>query len=229
MLEAGFKRTDGEPDQTGLAKALRASGVQISPQNIQYLLDPNKNAIGSKYTTQIALACKVNSLWLATEEGPKELGFDVNVHSSVTHSGQRAIPVISTIPAGGAKQIVDAYSPGAGFDEIVPDSEVGPWAFGLVIDGESMENEFKSGDKVIIDPDVKPRPGDYVAFRCRKAHDDDAGSTFKQYRPRGQNSEGIEFFELVPLNPNYPTIRSDQMECEVIGTMVEHRRYRRRR
>lgn len=229
MLDAGFIRPNGEPDQTALANKIKSRGGNITPQNIQYLLDPKKNVIGSKFTPQIAAACGVSAIWLATEEGAKTPGIDINVHTSVTRSSPRAIPVISTIPAGGAKEIVDAYAPGAGSDEIIPDTDVGPYAFGLIIDGESMLTEFVSGDKVIIDPDVRPRPGDFVAFKCRRASDMEAGSTFKQYRPRGMNDQGVDYFELVPLNPNYPTLRSDHMECEIIGTMVEHRRYRRRR
>jgi SOS-response transcriptional repressor LexA len=142
---------------------------------------------------------------------------------------QRPIPVISKIPAGGPKEIVDAYHAGAGMEELIPDVEVGPYTFGLIIDGPSMEPRFVTGDKVIIDPSVNPRPGDFVAFKCNNGNGQEDGSTFKQYRPRGMNAQGMDYYELVPLNENYPTIRSDHVECEICGTMVEHRQYRRTR
>lgn len=153
---------------------------------------------------------------------------DRNVIHAPPGSSHRPIPVISKIPAGPIKQIVDSYHAGAGMESITPDFEVSPCSFGLIIDGDSMEPLFYSGDRVIIDPAVNPRPGDFVAFKYGNGFSDEDGGTFKQYRPRGRNAEGKEYYELVPLNPNYPTIRSDQVECTICGTMVEHRRYRRR-
>lgn len=54
-------------------------------------------------------------------------------------------------------------------------------------------------------------------------------ATFKKYRVRGIAVDGSEVFELVPLNDNYPVMRSDEHELTVIGTMVEHRRKFRRK
>mgnify|MGYP004716968083 FL=1 len=51
---------------------------------------------------------------------------------------------------------------------------------------------------------------------------------FKKYRPRGIIN-GQEVYELVPLNEDYPTLRSDSSKIRIIGTMMEHRKYRRRR
>lgn len=49
-------------------------------------------------------------------------------------------------------------------------------------------------------------------------------ATFKRYRPRGLNEKGVDYFELVPLNENYPIMRSDLEEITIIGTAVEHRK-----
>ena len=87
-----------------------------------------------------------------------------------------------------------------------------------------MEPEFKEGDTIIIDPDIKPSPGDYVVARNA-----DQEATFKKYRPRGRNAQGIDVIELVPLNEDYPILRSDVSPLEIIGTLVEHRRYRKAR
>ena len=54
-------------------------------------------------------------------------------------------------------------------------------------------------------------------------------ATFKKYRVRGITETGAEVFELVPLNPDYPVMRSDEHHLVVIGTMLEHRRKFRRR
>ena len=86
-----------------------------------------------------------------------------------------------------------------------------------------MVPEFVPGDIVIIDPDITPQPGDYVI-----AKNDDQEATFKKYRPRGRNEKGQEYFELVPLNPDYPTLRSDLDQIAIIGTVVQHNRIMRR-
>lgn len=69
-LELAMKRAGLDPknDQSELARLV---GEGCKPQNIQHLLDPNKNAKSSKYTPRIAtvLECDVN--WLAYEDGPE--------------------------------------------------------------------------------------------------------------------------------------------------------------
>ncbi|WP_289367904.1 S24 family peptidase [Pantoea stewartii] len=37
--------------------------------------------------------------------------------------------------------------------------------FGLVIEGNSMSPKFNPGDKIIVDPEVYPIPGDFVVAR----------------------------------------------------------------
>lgn len=188
---------------------------EVSPGAISVL--EARDSDTSKFTAQLAqaLGVSVEQLMLGVK------GVDQNTRPA--QIGLRRIPVLSKIPAGGAKQIVDAYLMGAGMEDIATDLELSTYSFALIIEGDSMEPEFKTGDKVIIDPQILPRPGDYVVAKCNG----DEG-TFKKFRPRGQIN-GVEVFELVPLNEDYPTIRSDSIECSVIGTMVEHRKYYRRR
>lgn len=135
----------------------------------------------------------------------------------------RRIPVISYVQAGNPKEVINDYAPGTGMAEIWTDLELGPDAFALIIEGDSMEPDFKAGDKVLIDPSVQPRAGQYVVAKCPGEE-----ATFKRYRPRGRDQEGNDRFELVPLNDAYGPILSDTSHpCMIIGTMVEHRRYGR--
>ncbi|WP_429952159.1 LexA family protein [Comamonas sediminis] len=135
--------------------------------------------------------------------------------------GSRRIPVISSIQAGHWKEIVDNFAPGDAEDWIYTDLELSQVAFALDIVGYSMIPEFLPGHRVIIDPEVAPRPGDFVAAR-----NGDDMATFKKYRPRGITDTGLEVFELVPLNPDYPTLSSATQHIQIIGTMMEHRKYR---
>jgi SOS-response transcriptional repressor LexA len=98
-----------------------------------------------------------------------------------------------------------------------------PSTFAMRIIGDSMEPEFRAGDVVVISPTVRPKPGDLVV-----ASDENGEATFKQYREVGRNHEGQDVFELAPLNPLYPRWRSDVQQIAIVGTMVEHRRYRKR-
>jgi SOS-response transcriptional repressor LexA len=148
--------------------------------------------------------------------------FDANVKS--VPMGSRAIPVISAIQAGKMKEITQPYALGDGYAAIYVDDGYSPWAFALEIEGDSMTPDYQEGDLVIIEPEWTPRPGECVAARNGKQE-----ATFKKYRQRGIDGEGNDIFELVPLNENYPTVRSDETLLTVIGVMAEHRRKARRR
>lgn len=137
--------------------------------------------------------------------------------------GQRRVPLISSVQAGMWTEIVDSFMPGDAHDWITTAADISREAFALSIKGDSMykfdsSESFKEGDIVIIDPSVQPKPGDFVAARNGKQE-----ATFKKYRPRGMNDKGVEYFELVPLNPDYPVIRSDLEPVQIIGTAVERR------
>lgn len=163
-----------------------------------------------------ALGCTVPDLYL---------GDAGDFNTEATPIGTRRVPVISYIEAGMLTESSDSFAPGAAHEFILTDLDVSSSAFALTIRGRSMEPEFREGDKVIIDPDVQPQPGDYVAAANGSAEE---GATFKKYRPRGIDSRGEVVFELAPLNEDFPSMRSDQVPLRILGTMVEHRRYRRR-
>ena len=147
--------------------------------------------------------------------------FDENV--SPAPAGIRPIPVISAVQAGQLKDMENPYSPGDGYSIEYTDQKLSRWAFALEVEGESMMPIFKPGDRLIVDPDLAPQPGDFVI--ARNGSDQ---ATFKKYRPRGMDENGNMIFELVPLNDDYPTMRSDIEHLIVIGVVTEHRKKLRR-
>lgn len=156
------------------------------------------------------------------EQGTQPVSnFGQNVAPSAI--GSRAIPLISYVQAGCMTEAVDSYAMGEGVEFLLTDLDLSSNAFALRIKGDSMLPDFREGDVVIIDPHVAPQPGDFVV-----AKNGENEATFKKYRPRGINTYGAEVFELVPLNDDYPPLRSDTTSVVIIGTMMEHRRYRRR-
>lgn len=171
-------------------------------------------------------SCVEKQHWLSpspdTTSAFKPAEFDSNVTS--VPFGKRPIPVISYVQAGLLTDINDPYAPGDGFAIEICEDDLGRFAFALEIEGDSMLPEFRPGDRVIIDPDVNPMPGDFVV--AKNSHQK---ATFKKFRPRGMNEQGAQVFELVPLNEDYPTMRSDIEQLRIIGTMVEHRKKYRRK
>lgn len=147
--------------------------------------------------------------------------FDENV--SPAPIGLRPIPVISSVQAGALRDMETPYPTGAGYAYEYTDQDLSAWAFALDVEGLSMAPEFKPGDRIIVDPELAPNPGDFVVARNGSEQ-----ATFKKYRPRGIDASGNMVFELVPLNDDYPTLRSDTEHLSVIGVVTEHRKKLRR-
>lgn len=140
------------------------------------------------------------------------------------HKGGRRVPVINSEQAGALTDVMESIPAEWAVEWIETDIEVSRKTFAYELQDSSMQAEFQIGDKVIIDGSILPEPGDRVLAKT-----DRNLITFRVYRPREVNDAGIAIFELAPLNPDFPTARSDQLSLTVIGVMVEHRRYRRRR
>ncbi|WP_336195018.1 LexA family transcriptional regulator [Hafnia paralvei] len=137
--------------------------------------------------------------------------------------GAKRVPIISYVQAG-AFAAEDTINFEGDFEYVLTSANVSEKAFALRIKGDSMTPEFKEGDIVIIDPEECPTPGEFVV-----ASNGNLEGTFKKYRPRSINAQGEEDFELVPLNSDYPTYRSWERPLQIIGTMIEHRIFRRKR
>lgn len=194
--------------------------------------------------TQLASVCKVTpkavSKWLNAETMPSTANiyllakFLAVTPEWLTYGignvipaaiGTTKVPLISYVQAGAWTGIDDFRETCGDYEYILTDLDVSGDAFALKIKGDSMEPEFIEGDIVIIDPKVEPHAGEFVA-----AINGDYEATFKKYRPLEDLDEyGRQHFELVPLNPDWHTMSSLKQEIRIIGTMVEHRIYRRKR
>jgi SOS-response transcriptional repressor LexA len=179
-------------------------------------------SFGERVARRLETQYKMGTGWLDQPHDDAPLPFDSNVVPASI--GTRAIPVISAIQAGKMKEIAQPYAVGDGYAAIYVDDGYSPWAFALEIEGDSMTPDYQEGDLVIIEPEWTPRPGECVAARNGREE-----ATFKKYRQRGIGLDGNDIFELVPLNENYPTVRSDATPLTIIGVMAEHRRKARRR
>ncbi|MDY4280585.1 MAG: S24 family peptidase [[Pasteurella] mairii] len=130
-------------------------------------------------------------------------------------------PLLSSIQAGRFTEVehfnhVDELDQ---YEMISSQVKASPNAFYLKVSGDSMLPRFKDGDMVLIDPDIAPTPGKFIA-----AINPDGEATFKQYKQLGTiDDHGRPHFKLVPLNDNYPTLSSEDHHIQLIGVAVEHR------
>ncbi len=159
--------------------------------------------------------------WLLDDSGPM-VSEGSPPSAEVRHTAR--VPVIDRVQAGDWTEVEDPFALGSADEFLQTDLRVSSGTFALVIDDRSMEPDFQPGDKVIIDPMVRPRPGDFVIAK----RDNDQEATFKKYRLRSQDEHGRDVIELTPLNSDWPTLMIDRDNPgHIVGTMVEHRRYRR--
>lgn len=136
-------------------------------------------------------------------------------------SDWREIPILDYRQA--ARWTVDSTSQDLGeHDTIMTALELPPSTFALRILGNSMEPKFVEGDIVVVDPTIQPGPGDFVV-----AAEGNGDTTFRQYRSGAINEHGDSVFELWPLSPLHAAMRSDRVSLAIVGTMVEHRSFRR--
>lgn len=91
----------------------------------------------------------------------------------------RRLPVLGLASAGKVMENIQE----ANISEfVVAPGPTGPQAFALRIEGISMEPRFQDGDKIIIDPDLEWKNGDFVYA----IHLSDNSGTFKQLRCEGE-------------------------------------------
>jgi SOS-response transcriptional repressor LexA len=141
--------------------------------------------------------------------------------------GTRHTVRIVNAPKRHASGLGEPDGPG-GADHVQLDEHnaAGPDCFALQIQGESNLPDYRPGDIVIIDPGIEPLPGDMVAAQMAGS----AELVFRRFRPRGCDRHGQSRIELAPLNPDWPTLEIASASAgKIVGTMIEHRRYRARR
>jgi SOS-response transcriptional repressor LexA len=120
----------------------------------------------------------------------------------------KRIPVLSWVRAGHWKEAYGQGEP-AGFVETETKGE-----FALMVEGDSMEPEFREGDIIVVDPYKKQEQNDYVVV-CNADYE----ATLKQLKKYGKTRV------LHPLNPKYEDIELTKDGGHgLIGVVVEKRK-----
>lgn len=208
-------------DHARIRQSELAARIGVSSGAASQWMTGKVKSLKADTAAKISAVTGVSAQWLVTGTGAMLPAEPTNVQPAQV--GTRRVPLISYVQAGVWTEAADPYTCGDASDWLMTDLQLSHSSFALEIRGDSMLPQFKPGDRVIIDPSVYPQPGDFVVA---KNGGDEA--TFKKYRPRSVDESGNVIFELVPLNEDYPTIRNDQTAIRIVGTMVEHRQYRKR-
>ncbi|HFF8937686.1 helix-turn-helix domain-containing protein [Serratia marcescens] len=199
-------------EELGLTQTGAAEKAGIKQQSWQAIEDGKtqkpRNIIG------IAKALDCDPAWL----------LQGGAFKPVSELNARRVPLISYVQAGALAENRPIEDIEGEFEYVMTDMDLSAHSFALRIVGDSMEPDFKEGDVIIIDPEVEPSPGEFVV-----AKNGNHEATFKKYRPLGIGSFGYGCFELIPLNSDYAKMDSTTQDIAIIGTMVEHRIYRRKR
>lgn len=109
---------------------------------------------------------------------------------------------------------------------IMTELNVSKFAFAYIVEDDSMTPDFLEGDVIVFDPEISPLPGEFVA-----ALDEEKGFFFRKFKLdeyKEENGTGVDFI-LTPLNEDYANLYSKIRKIKILGTMVEHRIYRRKR
>ena len=137
-------------------------------------------------------------------------------NTSPAQMRERRIPLLNSVQAGVFTKIGDmSWSDWITVSQGTPDG-----CFALTVEGDSMSPTFLPGDIIVVDPDKAPKPGSYVVAKV----DSQDAATFKKYALRGYDKYGRDVFDLVPINPDYPTIHSTDLPIRIVGTVIEFRR-----
>lgn len=193
-----------------------AEKLGVTPSAIaQY--ESGRSGLQLERAIKLAEILNVSLQWLVSGEG---------VTPTAAKDPRFYAPVVNKVQAGMWTDVISPPALPEGIHYLELATRPQGFALALELDGESMLPEFQPGDVVVVDTGLEPLPGDYVVALI----DNDAQATFKKFRPRGFDEDGQPVVELAPLNDDYPTLVIDaKRPGRIIGTMIEHRRYRRRK
>lgn len=183
------------------------------------IADLERSGSGTSKTATLASLCGVSALWLECGKGP--MSADAAALQHQLPKGMRRYPLLGLqqASADSARGETGGTDDGTALAIEVASDSASPHAFFVQLEDNSMAPEIREGDRVLIDPTLPPRPGD-----CVLATDSRQQAILRKYRVRGMDKAGAEIFELVPLNEDHPTLRSDEQMLQLRGTGVEHRR-----
>lgn len=195
-------------EKAGLSQADLADKIGANSQNTVAAIEKGKTQ-RSRFLPRIARALKVSLADLDDQyEGEEveripapQLASELNlkVYASVEVSDGTVVlssePVQMTRRPASLEAVRDAY--------------------GMIVQGESMEPAARQGDTVLINPHLPPRNGDLCLFFADKGGE--LRGTLKEYR--GQTADAWLVKRYRPGERNYALKKADLPKCHVVVTV----------
>lgn len=120
----------------------------------------------SVHTPILAATLCVDTLWLATGDGPSGqelMAVGDTVEAAPWPLGQ--VPLISHVQAGKWCEAVDNFHPGDAEEWVPAPAKHSRHAYALRVIGSSMEPRFKEGEIVVVDPEIAADSGRFVVAK----------------------------------------------------------------
>jgi len=140
-----------------------------------------------------------------------------NASPLIAEPPARRAPVVSWAAAGQARAYEDLANQ---IEELVETDCKDPNSFAIIIEGDSMENKFYAGDRVVFAPNSEPRNGDVVVAKIT-----DGRVFFKYYYRTGPEGARVK---LSSENANYAPMEFERSEIVFIYPAWEIKRKLRR-
>ncbi|HCV3310082.1 LexA family protein [Acinetobacter baumannii] len=202
-----------------------ARAVGVKPPSVSDWLSGKSKTMEGENLLKASKFLGVNPNWLASGNGaPTNINKKIDTDEILSNVLFRdlnlhKIPVLDYVQAGFWHEVA--------YDGTTPHSYTytdyignNPEAiFSVIVQGNSMEPDFKEGDMLIVDASILPKPGCFVIAQ-NGSHE----ATFKKYRVLAHDEYGREIFELIPLNKDYPILSSKTHEIRIIGVVIRHMR-----
>ena len=131
----------------------------------------------------------------------------------------RRIPLVALENMSELKRIASGLEPATATVPVSSRESIPDRGIFVEINDKSMSNSresvsFEPGDKVLIDLDATPTPSDFVLALVPS----EQTALFRLYREVGRAEDGSIIVDLVPLNPNFRTVRiSSAGPGQIIG------------
>lgn len=221
-------RLSGTREALGLSQQKLADKAGVALRTIQNWENPASKEPQPAKLSKVAQALNVSidyllgkteGKWdqtLSDEPTKYRLGNASDV-MMLTELAPHKVPVVSWAKAGAGISYHDLAEQ---IDEYVLSDAPDPNAYALIIEGDSMEPEYKSGDRVIFLPNQEARNGDVVVARVAESGE----VYFKLFHTFGPRNEKVR---LTSYNTIYPTLEFDRKDFRFIHPM--HSMWRKRR
>lgn len=137
-------------------------------------------------------------------------------HNNYLGAPARLIPLITWEQASHWKEIGESYQHDSAQGWVATNKNVGPRAFGLIIQGNSMTAthgpSFEDGCQIVVDPDRKATHKDFVVVK----QTDKTSAMLRQLSVEGGA------YDLFPLNARYPIIPISDLKniCGVVCQLL---------